>query len=49
MLGLSGLFCCFHTICDEKILLANTEDPDQTPHYVVSDLDLHTFPLRVCT
>ena len=24
-----------------KILLANNEDPDQTPHYVASDLGLH--------
>ena len=26
-----------------KILLANTIDPDQMPHYVVSDLGLHCF------
>ena len=27
-----------------KILLANTVDPDQTPHYVASDLGLHCLP-----
>ena len=25
-------------------MLANSEDPDQTPHYVVSDLGLHCLP-----
>ena len=24
---------------------ANSEDPDQTPHYGVSDLDLHCLPM----
>ena len=24
---------------------ANSEDPDQTPHYAVSDLDLHCLPM----
>ena len=28
-----------------EILLANTVDPDQTPHYVVSDLGLHCLPM----
>ena len=28
-----------------KILLANTVDPDQTPHYVASDLVLHCLPM----
>ena len=27
------------------ILLANSEDPDQTPHYVASDLGLHCLPI----
>ena len=27
-----------------KILLANTVDPDQMPHYVASDLGLHCLP-----
>ena len=30
-----------------KILLANSVDPDQMPHYVASDLGLHCFPLTV--
>ena len=25
-------------------MLANTVDPDQTPHYVASDLGLHCLP-----
>ena len=28
-----------------QILLANTVDPDQTPHYVASDLGLHCLPM----
>ena len=28
-----------------KILLANTADTDQTPHYVASDLGLHCLPI----
>ena len=28
-----------------KILLANTVDPNQTPHYVASDLGLHCLPM----
>ena len=34
-----------------KILLANSVDPDQMPHYVASDLGLHCLPmtlLQVC-
>ena len=27
-----------------EILLANIVDPDQTPHYVASDLGLHCLP-----
>ena len=30
-----------------KILLANIVDPDQTPHYVASDLDLHSLPMTI--
>ena len=29
----------------QKILLANTVDPDRMPHYVASDLGLHCFPI----
>ena len=30
-----------------KILSANNIDPDQTPHYVASDLGLHCFPVTL--
>ena len=30
-----------------KILLANTGDPDQMPHYVASDLGLHCLPMTL--
>ena len=30
-----------------KILLANNVDPDQMPHYVESDLDLHCLPMTL--
>ena len=30
---------------DGKILLANNIDPDQTSHYVASDLGLHSLPM----
>ena len=30
-----------------KILLANNVDPDQTPHYVASDLDLHCLSMTL--
>ena len=30
-----------------KILLANTVEPDQTPHDVASDLGLHCLPTTV--
>ena len=28
-------------------LSGNSEDPDQTPHYVVSDLGLHCLPVTL--
>ena len=31
-----------------KILLSNIVDPDQTPHYVASDLGLHCLPMTLC-
>ena len=43
----SGLFCCFYSIFDGKILLANNADPDQMPHYVASDLGLHCLPMSL--
>ena len=30
-----------------KILLVNNGDPDQTPHYVASDLGLHCLPMVI--
>ena len=30
-----------------KILLANTIDPDQVPHYVASDTGLHCLPMTL--
>ena len=29
----------------QKLLLANSGDPDQTPHNAVSDLGLHCLPV----
>ena len=29
----------------QKMLLANSGDPDQTPHYAASDLGLHCLPM----
>ena len=44
--GVSGIFCHFNSIFFyEKILLANSVDPDQIPHHVASDLSLHCFPM----
>ena len=40
-----GVFCFFYSNFDGK--LANTVDPDQTPHYVASDLGLHCLPLNL--
>ena len=39
------LFCHFYFLW--KILLANNVDPDQMPHYVVSDLGLHCLPMTL--
>ena len=30
-----------------EVLLANSVDPDQMPHYVASDLGLHCLPMIV--
>ena len=45
VLGVSGLFSRFYSIFDGKILLANTVDLDQTPHYVASDLGMYCLPI----
>ena len=47
ILGVSGLFCRFYSRW--KILLANRVDPDQTPHYVASDLGLHCLCMTLFT
>ena len=47
ILGASSLFCCFCSNFDEKKMLANNVDPDQTPHDVASDLGLHCMPLTI--
>ena len=49
ILGVSGLFCPFNAIVDEKTLLANIVDHDQTPHDVASDLGLHCLPMTFFT
>ena len=41
ILGALGLFCPFYSHFYAIILLANSVDPDQMPHYVASDLSLH--------
>ena len=40
ILSLLSYFC-------SKILLSNNVDPDQLPHYVVSDLGLHYLPMSL--
>ena len=30
-----------------EVQLANTEDPNQMPHYVASDLGLHCLPMTL--
>ena len=43
-----GLFCDFYSIFDRKpCLIANNVDPDQTPHNVETDLDLHCLPMTL--
>ena len=44
---MSGLFCRFYSIFDEKIVLAKTVDSDQTPHDVASDLGLHCLLINL--
>ena len=43
----SGLFYRFYSISDGKSCEQNTEDPDQMPHYVASDLGLHCLPVTL--
>ena len=39
-----SFLCCFFL---RKLLSPNTEDPDQTPHYVASYLGLHGLPMPI--
>ena len=39
------LFCYFYSSFGGKIMLANTVDPDQMPHYVGSDQGLYCLPM----
>ena len=45
--GVSGLFGRSYFILMEQILLAKSVDPDQTSHYVASDLGLHCLPMTL--
>ena len=44
---LRGIRCNFLGLfgSGEKLLLANSGDPDQTPHDAASDLGLHCLPM----
>ena len=44
--GVGSIFVAF-LLFSMEILLANNVDPDQTPHYVASDLGLHCLPLTL--
>ena len=44
ILGVLSVTLIFSQIL-RMILEVNIEDPDQTTHYVVSDLDLHCLPM----
>ena len=48
ILRVSGLFVAF-ILFWWKILLANNVDPDQTPHFVASDLGLHCLTFDTFT
>ena len=45
ILGASGLYRAFYSIFEGKI--ANNVGPDQTPHYVASDLDLNCLSMTL--
>ena len=45
--GVWVYFVTFIPVFLWKILLANTEDPDQMPHCVASDLGLHYLPMTL--
>ena len=41
------MYFVFYFIFDGKIQLANSVGPDQTLHYVMSDLRLHCLPMTL--
>ena len=43
--GVLGVFFLFLFGSRQKLLLANSRDLDQTPHYAASDLGLHRLPM----
>ena len=47
ILGVSGQFLLLLFYFGWKILLAKSVDPDQTSHYVMSDLGLHCLPMTL--
>ena len=44
--GVGSVLSLLFYVC-WKILLANNVDPDQTSHYVESDLGLHCLPVAL--
>ena len=44
---LRGIRCNFIVLFGsrQKLLLTNSEDSDQTPHYAASDLGMHCLPV----
>ena len=47
ILGVFCLFCSFYSIFDGKSCQQNNADPDQMPHYVVSDVGLNCLPMTL--
>ena len=45
ILGVPGVLFSFLFYSESIFLLANSEDPDQTPRSVASDLGLHYLPM----
>ena len=42
-----GLILVLSLIKEIPVLNANSEDPDQTPHFAASDLGSHSMPLSI--
>ena len=41
------IFLFLPCIIEMPVFNANSADPDQTPHYAASDLDLHCLPMSL--